>query len=389
MSMHDPDVSVRLNPPASETPTVHPPGRKVKKQEDIGEIPQWRLMVRRFKQSRLAVAGFIVLLFMYLVAALAPFITPNDPTLVDTDSKVSAPSQLTWDGGPAVCKSTSKVRGAPFFDVVYKTDCENGYPIAFFGKGYEYKLFGLIPSDRHLMAVESDDKGAKLLLWGADEQGRDVFARTIKGTQISLTIGLLGVGIASLLGAIIGTASGYFGGITDTFVQRIIEIVLSVPTLPLWALAASILPQDMSVEQRFFFMTLVLSLVAWAGLARQVRGKVMSYSQADYVNAARAAGSGHARIILVHLLPNSVSHIVAVSMLAVPAAIIAETTLSFLGIGMLEPAISWGVLLQDAQDIGAMTSYPWLLIPAIAVIITITAYQLFGDGVRDAVDPYG
>lgn len=383
-AMSDPGPEARINQPSSKTPD--PRGRKGRKQTDIGEVSQWRLMVRRFMQSRLAVGGMFVLLFMYLVALFAPFITPNDPTVVDTDSKVSAPSELTWQGGPAVCKSTSQVRGAPHFDVVYKTDCDNPHPIQFFGKGYEYELFGLIPTDRHLMTVP---EGGKLLFWGADEQGRDVFSRTVKGTQISLTIGLLGVGIASLLGAIIGTASGYFGGITDTVVQRVIEIVLSVPTLPLWALAASILPQDMSVEQRFFLMTIVLSLVAWAGLARQVRGKVMSYAQADYVNAARAAGSGHSRIILVHLLPNSVSHIVAVSMLAVPAAIIAETTLSFLGIGMLEPAISWGVLLQDAQDIGAMTSYPWMLIPAIAVIVTITAYQLFGDGVRDAVDPYG
>lgn len=384
MTMNDPGINARLNPSDSEAPKTET--RRRGKQEDIGEIPQWRLMVRRFKQSKLAVAGLVVLLFMYLVAALAPFIAPNDPTMVDTDSKVSGPSELTWDGGPAVCKSTSKVRGFPHFDVLYKTNCDKPYPIQFLGKGYEYKLFGVIPTDRHLMTVP---EGGKLLFWGADEQGRDVFARTVMGTQISLTIGLLGVGIASLLGAIIGTVSGYFGGLADTVMQRLIEIVLSVPTLPLWAMAASILPQDMSVEQRFFFMTLVLSLVAWAGLARQVRGKVMSYAQADYVNAARAAGSGHARIVLVHLLPNSVSHIVAVSMLAVPAAIIAETTLSFLGIGMLEPAISWGVLLQDAQDIGAMTSYPWMLIPAVAVIVTITAYQLFGDGVRDAVDPYG
>jgi peptide/nickel transport system permease protein len=206
---------------------------------------------------------------------------------------------------------------------------------------------------------------------------------------VSLTIGLLGVLIATVLGAIIGTISGYFRGAVDTLIQRFIEVILSVPTLPLWATMAAVLPRDMSVVKRYFLITLVLSLVQWAPLARQVRGKVMAYASADYVAAARAAGSSSPRIIMTHLLPNAMSHIVAVAMLAVPATIIAETSLSFLGIGMLPPAVSWGVLLSDAQQISVVLQYPWMLIPAAPVIIAVTCFLLIGDGVRDAVDPYG
>ncbi|HEY8455777.1 MAG TPA: ABC transporter permease [Actinopolymorphaceae bacterium] len=352
---------------------------------DVGEISQWRLMARRFKQSKLAVGGGIILLIMYVVALFAPFLSPNDPVAVDTDYKNAAPSKFTWDGGLAICGQTQALNEETF-TFEYQTDCSKAVKVQWFGKGFEYKLFGLIPTDRHLMTTP---EGAKLLLWGADLDGRDVFARTLEGAQISMTIGLLGVGIATVLAAIIGTISGYFGGIVDNLLQRAIEVILSIPTLPLWATMAAVLPRDMSVTRRFFLMTLILSLVTWAGLARQVRGKVMAYASADYVAAARAAGSGHLRIILTHMVPNSVSHLVVVTMLAIPASILFETSLSFLGIGMLPPAVSWGVLLQDAQKVQVVTQYPWMLIPAAAVILAVTCYQLLGDGVRDAVDPYG
>ena len=350
---------------------------------DVGETPQWKLMVRRFKQSKLAVAGGIVLLFMYIIAALAPFISPNDPGKVDTDRNLAPPTQFTWDGGLAMCVSKQVQRN---FRYVTVTDCDNPVKVQWFGKGPEYTMLGFIKSDIHLMAVPEKHK---LLLWGADDQGRDVFSRTIHGGQVSLTVGLVGVGIATILATVIGTISGYFAGVADNIIQRIIEIISSVPTLPLWAALAAILPHEMPVAERYFFITLILSLVAWAGLARQVRGKVMAFAGADYVHAARAAGSGHTRIILTHMVPNSISHVIVVAMLAIPGTIIAETSLSFLGIGMLEPAISWGVLLEAAQEVNVVTTHPWMLIPAVAVIVTVTAYQLLGDGIRDAVDPYG
>lgn len=375
------------------TPPPEPSAAPAEATYDVAEISQWRLMARRFKQSKLAVAGGIVLIFMYLVAIFAHFLSPNDFDAIDPNMKNASPSKLTWDGGLALCALRQELnRETVSYEYVH--DCDNPHKLQWFGRGYEYKLFGLIPTSRHLVTVDQsnvgpDEPAAKLYLWGADPQGRDIYSRTLHGARVSLTIGLVGVAISTILAAIIGTISGYFGGITDSIVQRIIEVILSIPTLPLWATLAAVIPRDLPVVERYFYITLILSLLVWANVARQIRGKVMSYANADYVLAARAAGSGHMRIILTHMLPNSMSHIVVVGMLAIPLTIIAETSLSFLGIGMLPPAVSWGVLLQDAQKVQVVTAHPWMLIPAVAVILAVTCYQLLGDGVRDAVDPYG
>ncbi|SDT46999.1 ABC transporter permease [Microlunatus soli] len=360
-----------------------PTPTKIDEPSKVGEIPQWKLMLLRFRRSKLAVASVVVLIFLYLAAIFAPFLSPNDPASVNQDFKYAKPSQLTLNGGPGMCRVTQEVDPINI-KTVYKTDCNNAIPIHFFGKGFEYKVLGIIPTDRHLMTV---DEG-RLLLFGADSNGRDIFSRTIYGARVSMTIGLLGVAIATILGVIIGTISGYAGGRTDNVIQRFIEVIMSIPTLPLWATMAAVMPQDLSVTNRYFLMTIILSLVTWTGLARQMRGKVMAYSASDYVAAARSAGSSHMRIITTHLVPNATSHIVAVSMLQVPATILAETSLSFLGIGMLDPAISWGVLLRDASKLDVLQQYPWILIPGLAVILTITCFQLLGDGIRDAVDPY-
>ncbi len=361
-------------------PSAHGPAAQESK---VGEIPQWRLMLRRFKRSKLAVASVIILILMYLGAIFAPFLSTNDPVQVNPDYKYAAPSSWTWSGGPAICSVIQEIDPINI-STTYRTDCNAPIPVNFFGPGYEYKLFGLIPTDRHLLTVSE----GRLVIFGADVNGRDIFSRTIHGAQVSMTIGLLGVAIATVLGSVIGTVSGYAGGPVDNVIQRIIEIIMSIPTLPLWATMAAVMPQDLAVTDRYFVMTMILSLVAWTGLARQVRGKVMGYARADYVAAARSAGSSGFRIVGTHLLPNSASHIVAVAMLAVPTTILAETALSFLGIGMLEPAISWGVLLKDASRIDVLQLYPWILIPGLAVIIAVTCFQLLGDGVRDAVDPY-
>ncbi|WP_020575953.1 ABC transporter permease [Actinopolymorpha alba] len=368
-----------------QEPTHDVTATPLEKGSDVGDIPQWRLMARRFKQSKLAVGGGIVLLVMYVIAIFAPFLASNDPNAVDSNMANAAPSKIIWKGGLALCGQSQKLNEETF-TWEYTTDCNKAVKLQWFGQGYEHRLLGLIPTKTHLLTA---GKGTKFYLWGGDDQGRDVFSRTLAGSRVSLTIGLFGVGIATILGAVIGTISGYFGGIVDNLVQRVIEIILSVPTLPLWATMAAVLPRDMSVTRRYLLISILLSLIAWAGLARQVRGKVMAYAGSDYVAAARAAGSGHSRIILTHMVPNSVSHLVVVTMLAIPGTIIAETSLSFLGIGMLPPAVSWGVLLQDAQKIQVVTQYPWMLIPALAVILAVTCYQLLGDGVRDAVDPYG
>lgn len=359
------------------SPQVAPSGAAV--------MSQSRLMLRRFMQSKLAVASVVVLGILYLSAIFATFLAPNPYGQQDSNQKYAAPSSLVWSGGPALCSKTQYLEKSTY-TYKYRTNCNKPVPIHVFGKGFEYKLFGLIPTSRHLMTVSPPHK---LLLWGADSEGRDVFARAMQGGRVSLTIGLLGVAVGTFLGTTIGTVSGYFGGKVDNLLQRFIELLLSLPTLPLWLALAAILPQDLSVTNRYFVITLILSLVGWAGLARQVRGKVMSYASSDYVGAARAAGSSSSRIVFRHLIPNAASHIVATSMLAVPATIIAETSLSFLGVGMLPPAVSWGVLLSDAQSISTVQQYPFLLLPAALVVVAVISFQLIGDGLRDAVDPYG
>jgi len=368
---------------ATQTPVDHSTAEPAAQESSkIAQMSQGRLMLLRFRKSKLAVVSLIVLVIMYLVAIFAGFLSPNDPRAVSSDFKFAPPSSWTWSGGPAICNLSQEIDPIAI-KTVYKTHCDQPIPLHFFGRGFEYSFLG-IKLDRHLVTVDK----SKLLVAGADSNGRDILSRTIFGGRVSMTIGLLGVAIATVLGSIIGTVSGYAGGATDNIIQRGIEIIISIPTLPLWATMAAVLPQSMPVTQRYFLITIILSLVTWTGLARQVRGKVMAYSKADYVAAAKSAGSGNMRIITTHLLPNATSHIVAVSMLAVPATIIAETSLSFLGIGMLDPAISWGVLLQDASKIDVLQQYPWILTPALAVILAITCFQLFGDGIRDAVDPY-
>jgi peptide/nickel transport system permease protein len=355
-----------------------------KKGKDIGEVSQFTLMRWRFKENKLAVAGGIVLIIMYLIAALAPFLSPYDYDEIDTGRKYAAPTPISFvDGRLAICGLTQTL-DKETFTWIYKPDCSQTFPIRLFRHGPPYKLFG-ISSDLHLFGV---DPPGKILLLGADVQGRDVLSRLLQGSRISLTIGLLGVAISVVLGSILGTVSGYMGGFLDNLIQRFIEVIASIPQIPLWAALAAILPRDMPITQRYFYITLVLSLISWTGLARQVRGKVLAYRTLDYTLAARAAGASHMWIILTHMLPNTISHIIVVAAFGVPAAMLGETALSFLGLGMLPPAVSWGVLLRDAQQIQTVIQHRWLLAPAIAVILAVTCYQFLADGLRDAADPY-
>ena len=352
---------------------------------DVSQISQGRLMIRRFRQSKLSVWGGIILVIMYVIALFAPFLAPYHHDAIDTNVQWVGPSKFTFAGGrPAVCSRTQTLDEATF-TWIYTADCSTTYPIRFFVQGSPYTLLR-IPFRTHLFGV---DEPAKVFLVGTDSVGRDLFSRILIGSRISLTIGLIGVGISVLIGAIAGTASGYFGGVIDNVMQRLIEMISSIPTLPLWMALAAAVPRDISITTRYLAMTIVLALVGWTGLARQVRGKVMGYREADYTRAARAAGGSHSRIIMTHMLPNAMSHIIVFTTLAIPTMIGAETALSFLGLGMVPPAVSWGVLLVDAQQIQNVISFPWLMLPAIPVILVMTCYQLLGDGVRDAVDPYG
>ncbi|HEX5416119.1 MAG TPA: ABC transporter permease [Chloroflexota bacterium] len=360
-------------------------GSSARAVQDVGQISQWTLMRRRFMENKLSVFGGIILIIMYLMSAVAPFLSPYPYDQLDENANWSAPTPIYMvNGRPSVCPTTQVLDQATF-TFVYHLDCTQASPIRLFAPGYSYTMLGFIQSDVHLFEVAAP---AKLYILGSDGQGRDMLSRILEGSRISLTVGLVGVALSIIFGAVLGTVSGYLGGATDNLIQRFIELIMSMPQIPLWAAFAAALPSDMSVVERYFFITLILSLVQWTGLARQVRGKVIAYRSLDYTLAARLGGASDLRIILTHMLPNAISHIIVVAALAVPATILGETALSFLGLGMLPPAVSWGVLLRDAQQVQVVEQHTWLLIPAVAVIIAVTCYQFLGDGLRDAADPY-
>jgi len=353
--------------------------------KNVAEVSQVRLMARRFKNSKLSLAATILLAIFYVIMLFSDFFAVNNAQYINANSIYLPPSKITFTQGKLQMCPVKQEINSETLSVEYKQDCSTPVPIHWFGHGYKYKLLWLIPTDRHLMAV---DKPNNLYLWGGDDQGRDVFSRSIIGSKVSLTIGVISVIASTFLASILGMISGYFAGAVDNVIQRISEVIMSIPTLPLWLVLAAVLPKNMSVTSRYLAISLILTLTVWPGLARQVRAKVFAFSRSDYVNAARVAGSGTGRIMMTHLLPNTASHLIVVACLSVPGAIAAETSLSFLGVGMMDPAVSWGVLLQTAQKTSVVITYPWMLIPAALVIIAVTCFQLLGDGLRDAIDPY-
>ncbi len=257
-------------------------------------------------------------------------------------------------------------------------------PLYFFLRGHTYKLWGLVESDIHLFG----SREGKIFLFGTDRMGRDMLSRIIYGGRISLSIGLVGVAISFIFGIVIGGISGYFGGKVDTVIQRIIEFIISIPTLPLWMGLSLALPPHWTMIQVYFGIVIILSLVGWTGLARVVRGKFMATREEDFITAAKISGASEARVIFKHLLPSFYSYIIASLTLSIPGMILGETALSFIGLGLQPPAISWGVLLSGSQAIRVLANTPWLLIPGIFVIIAILAFNFVGDGLRDAADPY-
>lgn len=352
---------------------------------------QWRLMWRRFRRHRIAVAALGVVGLFYLVVLFADFFAYADPLAPDADRSLLPPQRIHFfsDGGFHLHVNGLKgVRDPRTFKRVYVQDPTQKIPVVFFARGYEYKLLGFIPTDRHLLGVSGASAEDSLFLLGTDVQGRDLWSRLMLATRVSLTVGLLGVSLSLALGVILGGISGYFGGLADSIIQRIIEILRSIPTIPLWMGLAAALPRQWSVIQVYFAITIIISLLAWTELARVVRGRFLSLRQEEFVLAARVVGCGQLRIIFRHMLPSFLSHIIAVTTLALPAMIISETSLSFLGLGMRPPALSWGVLLQQAQNVQAIAITPWLLLPAVPVIIAVLAFNFLGDGLRDAADPY-
>jgi peptide/nickel transport system permease protein len=360
-------------------------------EERVSVASQWQLMWWRFRKHRLAMIGAAVVIAFYGVVVLADFLAYADPEVSDAQRGLIEPQPIRWfDEGkffPHVYALTGR-RDPMTFKRVYAPDPNQKIPVVFFAPGFEYKLFGFIPANRHLLGVEGASAEESLFILGTDLQGRDMWSRLMYATRISLTIGLVSVALSLILGVALGGMSGFFGGIIDTVIQRIIEILRSIPTIPLWMGLAAAMPPDWTVLQVYFTITIIISLIGWTELARVVRGRFLSLREEDFVMAADLAGCGRPRIIFIHMVPLFLSHIIAATTLALPAMIISETSLSFLGLGLRPPAISWGVLLQQAQNVQTVAISSWLLLPAVPVILVILAFNFLGDGLRDAADPY-
>jgi len=361
-------------------------------ESDIFIASQWRLMWWRFKKHRLAVIFTVVVILLYIIAIFADFLAYSDPLYGDAYHSLMPPQPIHFFDEGRISPYVLGIKGErdpTTFKRVYTTDATVQIPITFFGRGFEYKLFGFIRTDQHLIAVKSRPAEETVFLLGTDQSGRDLWSRLMYGTRISLSIGLVGVALSLVLGVLLGGISGYYGGVVDSVIQRIIEVLRSVPTIPLWMGLAAAMPRDWSVLQVYFLITLIISLIGWTELARVVRGRFLVLREEDFVLAAELEGCSRSRIIFRHMAPAFLSHIIAATTLALPSMILSETALSFLGLGLRPPAISWGVLLEDAQNIQALATTPWLLIPAIPVVVVVLAFNFMGDGLRDAADPYG
>ncbi|MBX3581623.1 MAG: ABC transporter permease [Rhizobiaceae bacterium] len=358
-------------------------------QKALFEASQLRLMWWKFKRHKPALISGIFLAVLYFSILISEILAPYN--LETRNSKfIYAPPQsvhLFHNGefvGPFVYGFDFKLN-MDNLKREYVPNPDKVQPIRFFCSGEKYKFWGLIEGSFRLMCPA---KNGTLFLMGTDRLGRDVLSRIIYGARISLTIGLLGVGVSLVLGVVIGGLAGYYGGLFDTLSQRLIEVIQSLPSIPLWLALAAILPITWSPIVVYFGITVILGLLDWTGLARTVRSKLLSLREEDYVSAAQVMGANDRRIVFRHLVPGFASHLIATATIAIPTMILGETTLSFLGLGLRPPITSWGVLLTEAQNINAVALYPWLLWPVAPVILVVLAYNFFGDGLRDAADPY-
>jgi len=363
--------------------------KEVAAEERYYMASQWQLMWRKFKKHKLAILGGIILAIFYIIALFCEFFSPQDIYKRNIKYIYCPPQRVHFfdEKGfhlrPFVYGLKRKL-DLKTFRRIYTEDKNKKYPIYFFVRGDKYKLWDILPSNMHLFGV----KKGTVFLFGTDKLGRDLFSRNLYAARISLSIGLVGVALSFILGIILGGISGYYGGAADIIIQRIIEFFISIPTIPLWMALAAALPEDWSPIKIYFSITIILSLVGWCGLARVVRGKFLELREEDFTMAAKIAGATEGRIIMRHLLPSFLSYLIVSMTLAIPSMILGETALSFLGLGIRPPAVSWGALMQDAQNFRTVAQNPWLLIPGLFVIITVLAFNFLGDGLRDAADPY-
>ncbi len=388
-----------ITQPMSPQEAAAPTG-PVETEGGISVASQWQLMWWKFRKHKLAMLGAIVTILIYLIAIFAEFLSPFVPGAVSVNHTYAPPQPLHLFEETAEGRVFNPYVNGYKVEIdqealrrTFVVDEESKIYVELFTRGTPYKLWGLFETDLHLIGPAEDDATrthitTPMYLLGADRLGRDLLSSFIYGTRISLSIGLVGVFISLLLGIGLGGISGFYGGVVDNMIQRVIEFVRSIPEIPLWLGLAAALPSEWTTLQIYFAITILLALLSWTGLARVVRGRFLSMRTEDFVLAARLDGSPQMRTIWKHMVPSFFSHIIASLTLSIPGIILAETALSFLGLGLRRPVVSWGVLLQEAQNVSTVALYPWLLLPAIGVIVTVLAFNFLGDGLRDAADPY-
>jgi len=386
-------ATITTSPVAHRGQQIAPGGPTLEQLIETSERHEsyFQLVWRRFRRSRISVVGGLIVVTLMVLAALADFFSPNP---IDRDNLKDAflpPNRIHFidaEGNFSIRPFVYGITGEldpKTFQVHWKEDTSKKYYLSFFVQTWPYKLFGIFPTNLHLVGVEEP---GRLYMLGTDKLGRDLWGKACQAGRVSLTMSVFATLISIAVGSIVGVVSGYYGGRTDNILQRFVEFVNAFPQLPLWMALASIVPKTADSFTIFVIMSCIFALLSWTTLAREVRGKVLALSQTDFILAAKEMGASDARIIFRHLYPNTLSHVIVVLTLSIPGVILAESFLSFLGIGIQEPLTSWGLLMRNAQNLQTLSQQTWILMPAAFIILAVLGFNFLGDGLRDAADPY-